>query len=258
MHEKSKKISEELKEEKEAHKKALDKLNLSLGFNQKLETYVGHTGDVVNKAKLFDANLAKNPVMVGKVIPVLVDFAEKMEELLDEMRMFFDGLQAEVPPVAAENLPDILGEIPSLTGWGREVTTKTPTKPDQPRASKPTQEEEAPARPEPPHSPRTRTARTSAPVREVLVNTMVGEVIRELEEEEREAFDIMTPALSARIDTMQTGPEQPTAERMRELPTPPLGPTPEPISLKVIFIKMRQTEVSFLKIPKFRMECYPL
>ena len=28
--------------------------------------------------------------------------------------------------------------------------------------------------------------------------------------------------------------------------------------LKVIFIKMRQTEVSFLKIPKFRMECYPL
>ena len=28
--------------------------------------------------------------------------------------------------------------------------------------------------------------------------------------------------------------------------------------LKVIFIKMRQTEISFLKIPKFRMECYPL
>ena len=27
---------------------------------------------------------------------------------------------------------------------------------------------------------------------------------------------------------------------------------------KVIFIKMRQTEVLFLKIPKFRMECYPL
>ena len=29
-------------------------------------------------------------------------------------------------------------------------------------------------------------------------------------------------------------------------------------TFKVIFIKMRQTEVSFLKIPKFRMECYPL
>ena len=132
--EKSNKISAELKEEKEAHKKALDKLNLSLAFNQKLETYVGNTRDVVNKAKLFKANLAKNPVTAGKVIPVLVDFAEKMEELLDEMRVLFGGLQPEVPPVNAENLPDILGEIPSLTGWGKEGTTKTPTKPNQPRA----------------------------------------------------------------------------------------------------------------------------
>ena len=99
LHEKSKKISDELKEEKEAHRKALDKLNLSLAFNQKLETYIGHTGDVVNKAKLFDANLAKNPVTAGKVIPVLVDFAEKMEELLDEMRILFDGLKPEVPIV---------------------------------------------------------------------------------------------------------------------------------------------------------------
>ena len=123
LHEKSKKVSKELKEEKEAHRKALDKLNLSLAFNQKLETYVEHTGDVVNKVKLFDANLAKNPVTAGKVIPVLVDFAEKMEELLDEMRILFDGLQPEVPLVAAENLPDISGEIPSLTGWGKEGTT---------------------------------------------------------------------------------------------------------------------------------------
>ena len=58
LQEKSKKVSEELKKEKEAHRKALDKLNLSLAFNQKLETYVGYTGDVVNKARLFDANLA--------------------------------------------------------------------------------------------------------------------------------------------------------------------------------------------------------
>ena len=231
LHEKSKKISEELKEEKEAHKKALDKLNLSLAFNQKLETYVGHTGDVVNKAKLFDANLAKNPVTAGKVILVLVDFAEKMEELLDEMRMLFDGLQPEVPLVAVENLPDISGEIPSLMGWGKEGTTETPTKPDQLGACEPTQEEEAPARPEPPYSPRTCTVGTSAPVREVLVNSMVGEVIRELEEEERAAFDIMMPAPSARIDTMQTELEEPAAECMKELPMPPPGPTPKPISV---------------------------
>ena len=231
LHKKSKKINDELKEEKEAHRKALDKLNLSLAFNQKLETSVGHTGDVVNKAKLFDANLAKNPVTAGKVIPVLVAFAEKMEELLDEMRILFDGLQPEVPPIAADNLPDISGEIPSLRGWGKEGTTETPTKPDQPGASESTREEEALARPELLHSPGTRIVETSASVRDVLVNTMVGEVVRELEEEERTAFDIMTPAPPARIDTMQTGSEEPMVERMRELPTPPSGPTPKPISL---------------------------
>ena len=209
----------------------MDKLSLSLAFNQKLETYVKHTGDVVNKVKLFDANLAKNPVTAGKVLPVLLDFAEKMEELLDEMRILFNRLQPEVPPVAAEKLPDISGEIPSLTSWGKEGTTETPTKPDQSGAFEPTREEEAPARPELSHSPRTHIARTSASVREVLVNTMVGEVVRELEEGEKAAFDILTPAPLARIDTVQTGPEEPMVERMRELPTPPSSPTPEPISL---------------------------
>ena len=231
LQEKSKKVSEELRKEKEAHKKALDKLNLSFAFNQKLETYVGHTVGVVNKAKLFDANLAKNPVTARKVIPVLVDFAEKMEELLDEMRILFNGLQPEVPRVTAENLLDILGEIPSLTSWGKEGTTETPTKPDQLGPSEPTREEEAPARPEPPHSPKTCIAGTVGPVREVLVDTLVGKVVRGLEEEARATFDVVTPAPTARIDTIQTGSEEPMAEWMRELPTPPSGPTPEPISL---------------------------
>ena len=61
--EKANKTGAEVNEEKEEHKKALDKLNVALAFNQKLETYVGITGDVINKAKLFHANLAKNPVM---------------------------------------------------------------------------------------------------------------------------------------------------------------------------------------------------
>ena len=244
MHEKAKKVSNELKEEKEAHQKALDKLNLSLTFNQKLETYVGHTGDVVNKAQLFDANLAQHPVTAKKVIPVLVDFADKMEELLDEMRILFDGLQSEVPPVMAENLPEISEEIPSLTGWGKDGTIEIPTKPDQPGPSKPIQEKEAPSRPEPPHSPKTHIVGTSTPVREVLVESIVGEVIRELEEEERAALDVLTPTPPARIDVVQTGPEEQVAERIRELPTPPSGPTPEPISLAIPMSLLRP---SFLK-----------
>ena len=154
----------------------------------------------MNKAQLFDANLAQHPVTAKKVILVLVDFADKMEELLDEMRVLFDGLLPDVPPVAAENLRDISGEIPSLTGWGKDGTTETPTKPDQPGPSEPIQEEEAPARSEPPHSPMTHTTRTSAPMREVLVESIVGEVVRELGEEERASLDILTPTPPARID----------------------------------------------------------
>ena len=70
----------------------------------------------MNKARLFDENLAKHPISTAKVFPILVDFAEKMEELLDETRVLFEGLQPEVPPmVAAENLPDVSRKIPSLT-----------------------------------------------------------------------------------------------------------------------------------------------
>ena len=237
----------------------MDKLNLSLAFNQKLEAYVGNIGDVINKALLFDANLAQHPVTAKKVIPVLVDFANKMEELLDEMRVLFDGLLPEVPPVAAKNLPEISGEVPSLTGWEKDKTTGTPTKPDQLGPSEPRQEEVIPARPEPPHSPRTLLAKESTPTREVLVDSVIGEVIRELEEEERTAridvvqtrieeertaLDILTPTPPARIDVVQTGPEEQMAERMRELPTPPSGPTPEPISLSTPVSLVRP---SFLK-----------
>ena len=232
--EKANKAGTKLKEVKEDHKKGLDKLNVALTFNQKLEAYVGNPKDIINKAKLFDANLAKNPVTAGKVIPVLVDFTEKMEELLDEMWVLFYRLQSEVPPIATENLLDISSEIPSLTGWEKEAATETPTKLDQPGASEPTQEEEVPARPEPPHSPRTRTAGTSPTPRKVLVNTVVDEVVRELEEEERQAFETSTPAPPAQIDTVQTRLKKPMAERMKELPTPPSGPTPEPISVATL------------------------
>ena len=267
LQEKSKKASKELREKKEAHRKALDKLNLSLAFNQKLDTYVGHTGDVVNKAQLFDANLAQHPVAAKKVILVLVDFADKMEELLDEMRTLFDGLQPEVPPVAEENLPDISGEIPSLTGWGRDGTTETPTKPDQPGPSEPIHEKEAQARPESPHSPRTHPTGTSVPVREVLVESIVGEVVRELEKEERASLDILTPTPPAWIDVVQTGPEEQMAERMRELPTPPPGPTLEPISLttpmsllRPSFLKQLETitKTPFKTLGQERVFCLPV
>ena len=154
-----------------------------------------------------------------------------MEELLDEMRVLFDGLQSEVPPIAAENLPDILEEIPSLIGWGKEAATEMPTKPDQPGPFELTREEEILTGSELPTSPRMCTIETALAPTEVPVNTIVIEVVRELEEEQNQAYGVDTTPQPAQIDTVQTGLEEPATERMRELPTPPLGPTPEPISV---------------------------
>ena len=174
------------------------------------------------------------------------------------MRVLFHRLLPKVPPVAAENLPDISGEVPSLTGWGKDGTIETPTKPDQLGPSAPNQEEETPARPEPPPSPKTQPADTPAQVREVVVESIVGEVVREVEEKEGASHDILTPTPPARINVVQIGPEEQMAEWMRELPTPPLGLTPEPISLgtpgpwvRPSFLKQLETVVKTpFKVPE--------
>ena len=56
-------------------------------------------------------------------------------------------------------------------------------------------------------------------------------MVRELEEEQNQAYEVDTTPQLARIDTVQTRSEEPRAEQMRELPMPPSGPTPEPISI---------------------------
>ena len=96
----------------------------------------------MNKTRLFDENLVKHLVSAAKVISILIDFTEKMEELLDEMRGLFDGLQPEGPPIVAlENLPNLSREILSLTRWGRDtVPTKTPTKSNKSGLSEPTKD----------------------------------------------------------------------------------------------------------------------
>ena len=63
--------------------------------------------------------------------------------------------------------------------------------------------------------------------REVLVNTIIEEVVRDLEEKRSQANRVETPQRPARIDVVQTGLEELTTERMQELPTPPEGSIPE-------------------------------
>ena len=97
-------------------------------------------------------------------------------------------------------------------------------------ASEPTREEEVPTQPEYEFPPRRRAAKPEATQREVLVNTIVEEVVREQDEERSHALRIETPQRPAWLDVVQTGPEEPTAEQMQELPTPPEGSTPEPVT----------------------------
>ena len=167
-----------------------------------------------------------------------------MEELLDEMRVLFDGLTPKVPPVAAENLLDISGEIPSLTRWGHKIALmETPTKPDQRGPSELTKEEEAPTQPDFESPPRRRIAEPVVAHKEVPVNTIVEEVVRELAEEQSHTHRVETPQRPARIDVVQTGPEEVPADRMRELPMPPTGSTPEPITF---FMPRLQLHPSFI------------
>ena len=139
---------------------------------------------MLNKAQFFNNNLAKNPVSTAKVFPILVDFAEKMEKLLDDMRSFFDGLALEISlAVPLEHIPDISGDIPSQIKWGKEFApTKTPTKPDQPGPSEQTKEvEEIPPQAKYESLPR-RVAEPVTTRREIPIGEAVEHIIEELKE----------------------------------------------------------------------------
>ena len=94
------------------------------------------------QSELFDNNLATNPVSGTKVIAVLIDFGQEMEEILEDMKSLFDGLKAT--PLQATPLELVLNismdtkEILSLNVWGARAaeTTPMPTKLDQLEAFK--------------------------------------------------------------------------------------------------------------------------
>ena len=98
-----------------------------------MEGVAQQLADILNKAKLFDKGLAKNSVTAAKVIPVLVDFNQKMDKILLDMRALFDGLEVDglVPLDQVPNISINTEELPTLQGWGTWMhgQTPTPTKP---------------------------------------------------------------------------------------------------------------------------------
>ena len=95
LKEEVKRLKEELEDERKANLVAATKLGESLELVRKIEGLVQQPTDILNKAKLFNASLAKSPVTIAKVIPVLVDFNQKMDEILMDMQVLFEGLEVD-------------------------------------------------------------------------------------------------------------------------------------------------------------------
>ena len=74
LKEEVKKLKEELADKKKANSVGAAELTESLELVRKMEGVAQQPVEILNKAKLFDKGLVKNPVTTAKVIPVLVDF----------------------------------------------------------------------------------------------------------------------------------------------------------------------------------------
>ena len=116
LKEEVKRLKEELEDKKKANATAATKLNKSQELIRKMEGVVQQPVEILNKARLFNEGLAKNPVTAAKVIPVLVDFNEKMDEILLDMQALFDGLKVEglVPLEQVPNISINMEELPNL------------------------------------------------------------------------------------------------------------------------------------------------
>ena len=121
LEEEKKWLKEELEDEKKANTTAATKLNESLDLIRKMEEVVQQPTEIFNKARFFDEGLAKNPVTIAKVIPVLVDFNQKIDEILLDMRALFNGLEVEglVPLDQVPNISINMEEL--LTLQNQEV-----------------------------------------------------------------------------------------------------------------------------------------
>ena len=123
LKEKVKRLKEELEDKRKANSVAATKLGKSLELVRKMEGVAQQTKDILNKAKLFDEGLAKNPVTTAKVIPVLVNFNQKMDEILMDMRALFEDFEVD-GLVSLDQVPNICintKELPMLQGWNTET-----------------------------------------------------------------------------------------------------------------------------------------
>ena len=146
LKEEVKRLKEELEDKRKANSVVATKLGESLELVRKMEGVAQQLVDILSKAKMFDKGLAKNPVTAAKVIPVLINFNEKMDEILIDMWALFKGLEVDglVPLDQVPNISINTKELPTLQGWNTRTQgqTPTPTKPATTSEPAPRQEQE--------------------------------------------------------------------------------------------------------------------
>ena len=144
LKEEMKKLKEELEDERKANSIGAAKLGKSMELIRKMEGMVQQSVDILNKAKLFKASLTKNQVTAAKVIPVLVDFNQKMDEILMDMQALFEGLEVSglVPLDQVPNISINTEELPTLQGWNARSHAQTPTPSKPATTPKPTSRKE--------------------------------------------------------------------------------------------------------------------
>ena len=81
---------------------------------EQIREFIGHTGDVVTKAHLFDNEVkTEDHLSVQKIIIVLVKYGHKMETMLVEMWKLLSGLSApgtSQPPPQTAVSPSLKGK----------------------------------------------------------------------------------------------------------------------------------------------------
>ena len=93
---------------------------------RKIHTFMGHPGDVVHKAHLYDqCALQPDTALGAKVIRCMVDYSTKMEKLLKELRALLQPARVQPEPTPTPAPAPV--PVPTMSA---EIETPPVNKPD--------------------------------------------------------------------------------------------------------------------------------
>ena len=100
---------------------AMKKVNESIEVIRKIQEYIAKLGDTVNKACLLDNHFVNQPILGAGIVTILVDYASKMESILENMRALFVGLEpkptAIFQPTSLDIVPNSFMEMEAIPSF---------------------------------------------------------------------------------------------------------------------------------------------